>query len=173
MKARISHLFTSFSILTLSIVFQTIYFRFHPSQPPRTSPLPPHLSHIYSLNLEEEKKKGDEIRRAPKLEWREVDAQNLRLYPLSFLRKFFLLSLKLHSLFVTVLLSVNRNFSPSAIPRPSPLGHSRFSSRAGVCTRARGSGLPSFSSLRNLPPPSSRPFSSFRSFSSLPWRPRG
>lgn len=148
-------------------MFETIYFRFRSSPSPRAFLPLSHLFHIYSLGLKEEKK--IEIRRATKLEWRKENAKNLRLY--SFLSTAsFLLSLKLHSLFVSVLLSVNRNFSPSAIPRTSSLGHSRFSSLAQKYTRPSER-----SSVFSIPSqsPTPTPLSSFRSFSSLPWRPRG
>lgn len=132
---RINDLFTFFSFLTLSIMFKTIRFRFHSFLTSHMF-LPFSLSYpFHSLNLKEILKK-DEIKRIERIE----DTKILRLYvPASFLRKFssFSQTALPVPLFVTVLLSVNRNFSPSAIPRSSSLGHSRLSSRAKIHAPAR------------------------------------
>lgn len=71
-------------------------------------------------------------RREKKKKKKGGNARNLRLYISAFLSASFFLSLKLYFFFVTVVLPVNRNFSPSAIrtsPRPSDAFSLRFSSR--------------------------------------------
>lgn len=68
------------------------------------------------------------------------NARNLRLYISAFLSASFFLSLKLYFFFVTVVLPVNRNFSPSAIRTSSSLGRvfpSLLVSSTKRSTRAR------------------------------------
>lgn len=89
----------------------------------------------------------------------EAAAQRISAYTSAVLRKVCSLPSKSSSLFVTVLLSVNRNFSPRAIPRSSSSRTFLASRLARECTRPRASGPSVFSILL---PPSSAPFHPFR-----------
>lgn len=138
-------------------------------------PLIPHLFLQFSREEKENNEMGraTKVKRGRKKKGKRGNARNLRLYISAFLSASFFLSLKLYFFFVTVVLPVNRNFSPSAI-RFSSLGRvfpSPLVSSAKRSTR----GLPSFPTashpLATLP--RSTLFRPFRSFSSLPWRPRG
>lgn len=94
----------------------------------------------------------------------EAAAQRISAYTSGVLRKVCSLLSKSSSLFVTVLLSVNRNFSPRAIPR-SPCSRTFLASRLAAGVHAPESERP----FRLFHPASTL----FRSLSSLPWRPRG